>query len=185
MGDTVTLKVRDLHIPAHPAPGDNHVPFRVRSGSQAKVADIDSGTGWIEPGGGGDLPELSLPDRWRTPRFVRDLDGRQDLVFGEPFPTQRGAEAKERVVPRSVVNLLGDRRRLRATRAEKLLPRKLSWRRQVGEVLRLVLPHVPAPVLVQRRRGYNVAAIPLQVDPAEAFAFLQVYPVGAVTSGRP
>jgi endonuclease/exonuclease/phosphatase family metal-dependent hydrolase len=48
VGDEVALVEREIHIPAHPAPGDNHVPFRFTSGSSGIVLSIDPSTGWIQ-----------------------------------------------------------------------------------------------------------------------------------------
>jgi hypothetical protein len=45
-GDTVRLVERDIHIPAHPAAGDNRVPFRFTGGSIAQILVIDQPTGW-------------------------------------------------------------------------------------------------------------------------------------------
>lgn len=47
-GDQVELVEREIHIPAHPAPGDNRVPFRFASGSFGTVLSVDAETGWIE-----------------------------------------------------------------------------------------------------------------------------------------
>ena len=47
-GDMVRLQERDLHIPAHPAPGQSHVHLRFVSGSQATVLRLDPQTGWLE-----------------------------------------------------------------------------------------------------------------------------------------
>ncbi|HSL83243.1 MAG TPA: endonuclease/exonuclease/phosphatase family protein [Thermoanaerobaculia bacterium] len=47
-GDTVTLRERDLDIPAHPAPGDNQVTFRFEGGTEASVLAIDPATTWLE-----------------------------------------------------------------------------------------------------------------------------------------
>jgi endonuclease/exonuclease/phosphatase family metal-dependent hydrolase len=48
VGDTVLLVERDIHIPAHPAPGDSAVPFRFVSGSLASVLAIDLPTSWLQ-----------------------------------------------------------------------------------------------------------------------------------------
>ena len=48
VGDTIVLVERDIHIPAHPAPGDGDVPFRFASGSTATILAIDSATGWLQ-----------------------------------------------------------------------------------------------------------------------------------------
>lgn len=48
VGNSVVLVERDIHIPAHPAPGDGDVPFRFASGSTAIVLAIDPATGWLQ-----------------------------------------------------------------------------------------------------------------------------------------
>jgi endonuclease/exonuclease/phosphatase family metal-dependent hydrolase len=48
VGDTVVLVERDIHIPAHPAPGNTDVPFRFTSGSSALILAIDPATGWVQ-----------------------------------------------------------------------------------------------------------------------------------------
>jgi endonuclease/exonuclease/phosphatase family metal-dependent hydrolase len=48
VGNTIVLVERDIHIPAHPAPGNGDVPFRFASGSTAVVLTIDAATGWLE-----------------------------------------------------------------------------------------------------------------------------------------
>lgn len=47
-GDTIRLKQRDIHIPAHPAPDDNHVYVRFPSDTTATVLRIDAASGWVE-----------------------------------------------------------------------------------------------------------------------------------------
>jgi hypothetical protein len=47
-GALVRLQERDLHIPAHPAPGQARVHLRLVSGSQATVLRLDTPTGWVE-----------------------------------------------------------------------------------------------------------------------------------------
>lgn len=47
-GDRVELVERDIHIPAHPAPGDNSVAFRFTSGSTGTILSVDPATGWLE-----------------------------------------------------------------------------------------------------------------------------------------
>jgi endonuclease/exonuclease/phosphatase family metal-dependent hydrolase len=47
-GDIVRLQERDLHIPAHPAPGNPQVHLRFVSGSRATVLRLDTQTGWVE-----------------------------------------------------------------------------------------------------------------------------------------
>jgi endonuclease/exonuclease/phosphatase family metal-dependent hydrolase len=78
-GDTVRLVERDSHIPAHPAAGDNRVPFRFASGSTAQILAIDQPTGWLQIQGekvGG------APDQgWITRRYIAervDQDGPTD-----------------------------------------------------------------------------------------------------------
>ncbi len=68
VGDTITLVKRQLHIPAHPAPGDNHVSFRFKSLSSATVLDLDAATSWVRiqaevAGGGGD-------SGWITRKYI-------------------------------------------------------------------------------------------------------------------
>lgn len=48
VGDTITLRERDLDIPAHPAPGESEVPFRFEGGTEARVVEFDPVTTWIE-----------------------------------------------------------------------------------------------------------------------------------------
>ena len=67
VGDSVLLVERDIHIPAHPAPGDNRIPFRFAGGSTAQILAIDEATGWFQihgerVGGVQDLPRLDGSD---------------------------------------------------------------------------------------------------------------------------
>lgn len=48
VGDHVLLVERDIHIPAHPGPGDGAVPFRFLGGTIAEILSIDPETRWIE-----------------------------------------------------------------------------------------------------------------------------------------
>ena len=69
-GDTVRLVERDLHIPAHPTPGDNRVHLRFVGGSTAQILQFDATTGWIEVqgeklGGGQDTG-------WITKRYIEE-----------------------------------------------------------------------------------------------------------------
>ena len=47
-GDVIRLQERDLHIPAHLAPGSAQVHLRFASGSQATVLRLDAQTRWVE-----------------------------------------------------------------------------------------------------------------------------------------
>lgn len=47
-GDRVDLVEREIHIPAHPAPGDNSVRFRFTGGSTGTILSVDAATGWLE-----------------------------------------------------------------------------------------------------------------------------------------
>ena len=68
-GDSVRLVERDIHIPAHPGPGDRQIPFRFVSGSLATVLSIDGGTGWVELRG--QALNIALPQvGWITPRYI-------------------------------------------------------------------------------------------------------------------
>ncbi|MEE4380244.1 MAG: endonuclease/exonuclease/phosphatase family protein [Candidatus Competibacteraceae bacterium] len=78
VGDTVRLIERDIHIPAHPAPGNSQVPFRFAGGTSAEVLAIDSDTGWIEILGervGG-----VQTSGWITQRYI-------DTVVTSPAPS--------------------------------------------------------------------------------------------------
>jgi hypothetical protein len=67
-GDAVRLQQRPQHIPAHPAPGDNRVPFRFLSDSTATVLTIDAATGWVEIQG---TPTQGTQNTgWITPRYI-------------------------------------------------------------------------------------------------------------------
>ena len=79
VGNSVTLVVRDYHIPGHPSDNDRHVSIRFKSGSTASVEEIgnwvkvsgqtatgDTGSGWIvrkyivsESDG---MPEITFPE---------------------------------------------------------------------------------------------------------------------------
>ena len=81
-GDTVRLVERDSHIPAHPAAGDNRVPFRFASGPTAQILAIDQPTGWLQIQGetvGGE------PDQgWITPRYAVSAAGDLFVVLNIP-----------------------------------------------------------------------------------------------------
>ena len=47
-GDRVVLVERDIHIPAHPGPGDSAVTFRFIGGTVAEILSIDPETRWLE-----------------------------------------------------------------------------------------------------------------------------------------
>jgi endonuclease/exonuclease/phosphatase family metal-dependent hydrolase len=67
-GDRIRLVEREIHIPAHPAPGDNDVPFRFAGGSAAVILAIDSPSGWLEIRGEkvGGVEAVG----WITPSYV-------------------------------------------------------------------------------------------------------------------
>jgi endonuclease/exonuclease/phosphatase family metal-dependent hydrolase len=70
MGDTVRLVGRDIHIPAHPAAGDDRVPFRFTGESTAQILGIDPATGWLQIQGekvGGEQEA-----GWITPRYIAE-----------------------------------------------------------------------------------------------------------------
>lgn len=74
VGDIVQLEERDIHIPAHPGPGDSDVTFRFAGGSTAHVLAVDSASGWLEIRG----EEVGGGERngWITRKYVeRVLDG--------------------------------------------------------------------------------------------------------------
>lgn len=48
VGDTVRLEDRDIHIPAHVAPGDLSVPFRFAGDSLAELLAFDRSSGWFQ-----------------------------------------------------------------------------------------------------------------------------------------
>lgn len=73
VGDTVTLKVRAIGIPAHPAPADNHVPFRFQSGSQATVTAIDAASEWIQIAGVDQAGNQATG--WITPAYIAGSSG--------------------------------------------------------------------------------------------------------------
>jgi endonuclease/exonuclease/phosphatase family metal-dependent hydrolase len=72
VGDTITLVERQLHIPAHPAPGDNHVSFRFQSGSQATVLDLDSATTWVRIRG--ETVDGGSASGWITRKYIASTE---------------------------------------------------------------------------------------------------------------
>lgn len=76
-GDSVLLIERDIHIPAHPSPLDNSIPFRFVSGSVATVLQTDDDSGWIEIRG--DRLESATDTGWITARYIAG--------FAEEAPT--------------------------------------------------------------------------------------------------
>lgn len=81
-GDTVLLIERDIHIPAHPAPLDNAVPFRFVSGSVATVLQVDSDSGWLELRG--DRLEAGEDTGWIIERYILGLAD-DDTGAGQPL----------------------------------------------------------------------------------------------------
>jgi Endonuclease/Exonuclease/phosphatase family len=76
-GDQVRLIERNLHIPAHPAPGDTPVSLRLVSGSQATVLQVNAATGWLEVQG--EPVQGTLNTGWITPTYLASVPG-----TGEP-----------------------------------------------------------------------------------------------------
>lgn len=68
VGDEIALVEREIHIPAHPAPGDNRVPFRFASGSPATVLSIDPATGWVQIEG--EVLDGAQGTGWITPTYI-------------------------------------------------------------------------------------------------------------------
>lgn len=69
-GDVVRLVERDIHIPAHPGPGDPSVHLRFISGSNAEVLAVDDQTGWIEVRG---TPlEGDLDTGWIVAKYIEE-----------------------------------------------------------------------------------------------------------------
>ncbi len=81
VGDVVTLRERHNNIPAHPAPGDNHVPFRFESGSQATILDIDNATTWVRVQGV-DTNQTAGVTGWITQGYIDSVvsGGGSDIV---------------------------------------------------------------------------------------------------------
>ena len=71
--DLVRLKERDLHIPAHPAPGDSRVHLRFTSGTQATVLSLDAASGWIEVRG--EAVPGGQQTGWITPQYIASREG--------------------------------------------------------------------------------------------------------------
>lgn len=83
-GERVLLVERDIHIPAHPAPGDNSVPFRFVGGSVAQILSIDAETRWLQVRGepvGGDLDT-----GWIISRYIEGLA--EEEGPGEDLPLE-------------------------------------------------------------------------------------------------
>jgi endonuclease/exonuclease/phosphatase family metal-dependent hydrolase len=70
-GDVVRLIEREIHIPAHPSPGDQSVHLRFISGSEATILAVDEGTGWIEVKGTPLQGDQNVG--WITRRYISDL----------------------------------------------------------------------------------------------------------------
>ncbi len=75
-GDVVRLKVRRIHIPAHPAPRDASVPFRFESGSKGTVRAVDPESGWIELKG--KPVSGSQNTGWIVRSYIKELTGEFD-----------------------------------------------------------------------------------------------------------
>jgi endonuclease/exonuclease/phosphatase family metal-dependent hydrolase len=84
VGDRVLLVERDIHIPAHPAPGDGAVPFRFVGGSEALVLAIDAPTGWHQLRG--EMLEGGTAEGWITARFIASVLENTAGVPGELPP---------------------------------------------------------------------------------------------------
>lgn len=96
-GAVVRLVERELHIPAHPAPGDGAIPFRFQSGSTGTILAIDDQTGWLQLQGTQDSGGQNTG--WITQRYIAEMLGEQDTTVsgiawcpekGPPTPARPG-----------------------------------------------------------------------------------------------
>lgn len=71
VGDRIRLVERDIHIPAHPAPGDDSVPFRFASRSHALVLATDPPSGWVRIRG--EVVGGAEAAGWISPRYIAGL----------------------------------------------------------------------------------------------------------------
>lgn len=70
VGDSIRLVERDLHVPAHPAPANNQVPFRFVGGSAAEILAIDVATGWFQIQG--EIIGGSQDTGWIVKRYIAE-----------------------------------------------------------------------------------------------------------------
>lgn len=80
VGSTVQLVERDKDIPAHPGPGDNHVPFRFTSGTQASVLAIDAATSWVEIRGA--RTDGGTDTGWIVQKYIAGMSTSTDVTQG-------------------------------------------------------------------------------------------------------
>ena len=78
-GNVVRLVERDIHIPAHPAPGDRAVHLRFVSGSTATVLAKDQQTGWLELRG---IPLSGTQNTgWITRTYIAEIEDSSEGEF--------------------------------------------------------------------------------------------------------
>ena len=72
-GDSIRLIEREIHIPAHPGPGDTRNPIRFVSGTLATLLGMDAGTGWVEIRG--EALNIEQPQIGSiTPRYIASTE---------------------------------------------------------------------------------------------------------------
>lgn len=78
VGDIVNLVERDIHIPVHPAPGDNSLKdFRFLSGSTGLILDIHAPTNWVLFQGtsnGDDVKQGWITQRYIVKKYSSNLN---------------------------------------------------------------------------------------------------------------
>lgn len=76
VGDSVTLVVRDNHVPGHPSDGDRHVSVRFQSGSTASVVEIGN---WVKVSG-----QSTTGSGWIVKKYiVSQAAGPPEITFPE------------------------------------------------------------------------------------------------------